>query len=102
MVKDLVSVDKIKGKEVYGKRGVKIGKIEDIELDANNWQVQAVDVKMDEDVAKIYGEKAGFLKKQIVPLPANLMGPIGETVILKEEITDFDSLRGQVRTERSF
>jgi sporulation protein YlmC with PRC-barrel domain len=100
LVKLLVSVDKIKGKEVFGKRGVKIGKIEDVELDADTWAVEAVDVKIDEDVAKLYGEKAGFLKKEIVSLPANMMGPIGENVILREEISDLNALRGHIRTER--
>jgi sporulation protein YlmC with PRC-barrel domain len=98
----LVTVKSLKGKDVYGKRGVKIGEVEDVEIDDNNWTVKALDVKMNEDIAKIYGEKAGFMKKEIVPLPANMLGPIGENVTLKEEITDFESLRGQMRTERSW
>lgn len=102
MVNNLVSVHDLKGKEVFAKRGIKIGKVEDVELDDNNWSVKALDVRMNEDIAKIYGEKAGFMKKEIVPLPANMLGPIGETVMLKEEITDFESLRGQMRTERSW
>ncbi len=98
----MVNVDKLKGKDVYGKRGVKIGKIEDVEIDDNNWSVKALDVKMNDDIEKIFGEKAGFMKKQIVPLPANMLGPIGDNVTLKEEITDFEALRSQMRTERSF
>jgi sporulation protein YlmC with PRC-barrel domain len=97
----LVSVHELKGKEVYAKRGIKIGKVEDVELDDNNWSVTALDVKMNDDIAKIYGEKAGFMKKEIVPLPAKMLGPIGENVTLKEEITDFDALRGSIRTERA-
>jgi sporulation protein YlmC with PRC-barrel domain len=96
----LVNTHELRGKDVYAKRGVKIGEIEDVELD-NNWQVNALDVKMNEDVAKIYGEKAGFMKKQVISLPANLLGPISDNVVLKEEITDFDALRGNIRTERS-
>ena len=102
MVKNLVSVDKLKGKEVYAKRGIKIGKIEDVELDDTTWSVKTVDVKIDEDVEKIYGEKAGFMKKHVVSLPANMMGPIGEIVTLKEEIEDVSALRESMKTERSW
>ncbi len=101
----MVSVDKLKGTDVYAKRGVKIGTVEDVELDDNNWTVKVVDIKMDEDVAKIYGDKAGFLKKKIVPLSANKMGPIsGDTITLKEELTasELENLRSEIRTERSW
>lgn len=98
----MVTVKDLKGKDVYGKRGVKIGKVEDVEIDDNNWAVKALDVRMNEDISKIYGEKAGFMKKEIVPLPANMLGPIGDNVTLKEEITDFESLRGQIKTERNW
>ena len=98
----MVSVNKLKGKEVYAKRGIKIGKVEDVEIDDSNWSVKALDVRMNDDIAKIYGEKAGFMKKEIVPLPANMLGPIGDNVTLKEEITDFDALRESMRIERIF
>jgi sporulation protein YlmC with PRC-barrel domain len=99
----VVSVDKLKGTEVFGKRGIKIGKVEDIEIDDMTWAVKVVDVKMDEDIAKIYGEKAGYFKKKIVPLPAAKMGPLsGETITLKEELTpvELENLRSEIRTER--
>ncbi len=98
----MVNVNKLKGKDVYAKRGIKIGKVEDVEIDDNNWTVKALDVRMNEDIAKIYGEKAGFMKKEIVPLPANMLGPIGDNVTLKEEIKDFEALRDSMRTERIF
>lgn len=98
----MINTHDLKGKDVYAKRGIKIGQIEDVELD-NNWQVKSVDVKMNEDVGKIFGEKAGFMKKQIISLPANLLGPMtADNVTLKEEITDFDALRGNIRKESAF
>lgn len=97
----MINTHELKGKDVYAKRGIKIGEIEDVELD-DNWQVKALDVKMNDEVAKIYGEKAGFMKKQVVSLPANLLGPIADNVTLKEEITDFDVLKGNIKTERAW
>ncbi len=105
MVNNLVSVDKLIGMDVFAKRGVKIGQIKDVEVDENNWSVKIVDIKMNDDVAKIYGEKAGFFQKKIVPLPATMLGPVsGDTVTLKEELSDkdFENLRSEIRTERSW
>jgi sporulation protein YlmC with PRC-barrel domain len=98
----LINTHELKGKDVYAKRGIKIGEVEDVELD-NNWQVKALDVKMSEEVGKIYGEKAGFMKKQVISLPANLLGPMtADNITLKEEITDFDALRGNIKKESAW
>jgi sporulation protein YlmC with PRC-barrel domain len=97
----MVSVRELKGKDVYAKMGVKIGEVEDVELNSN-WSVAALDVKMNENVAKALGEKAGFMEKKIVPLPANLLGPIGDKVTLTEQIQDFDALRSNIKSERSW
>jgi sporulation protein YlmC with PRC-barrel domain len=101
MVDVMVSVRELKGKDVYAKMGVKIGEVEDVELNSN-WSVAALDVKMNDNVAKALGEKAGFMEKKVVPLPANLLGPIGDKVTLTEQIKDFDSIRTNIKTERSW
>jgi sporulation protein YlmC with PRC-barrel domain len=99
----MVSVRELKGKDVYAKMGVKIGEVEDVELNSN-WSVAALDVKMNDNVAKALGEKAGFMEKKVVPLPANLLGPISDTdrVTLAEQIQDFDALRSNIKSERAW
>ena len=102
VVKYLVNIEKVKGKKVIAKNGMMIGKVEDVELNDNTWAVTTVDVKLDDNVAKLYGEKSGMMKKSIVPLPANIMGPIGEdSIYLNEKISDVESLREQVETKRA-
>jgi sporulation protein YlmC with PRC-barrel domain len=102
MVKKLVKMEKIKGKKVITVRGMAIGKVEDVEVDDNNWAVTTVNVKLDDDVAKLFGLKGGMMTKSEVPLPASLMGPIGEdSITLKEAITDVNSLREQVETHHA-
>src|SRR5512139_2618682 len=97
MVNDMVKIEKIKGKKVITVKGIEIGKVEDIEIDDNNWAVTTVNVKLYDDVAKIFGMKGGMMTKSEVPLPANLMGPIGEdSIVLKEAISDVNALREQV------
>ncbi len=101
LVKKLTKIDKIKGKKVIAKNGMMIGKVEDIELDDNNWAVTTVEVKVEDAVAKLFGEKT-FMKKNIVPLPAHLMGPIqGDTIYLSEKVTDIPSLVAQIETKRA-
>ncbi len=102
VVKYMVKIEKIKGKKVIAKNGMMIGKVEDVELDDNNWTVTTVEVKLENSIEKLYGEKSGFMKKSILPLPAHLMGPIGEdSIYLNEEVTDVESLRAQIETKRA-
>jgi hypothetical protein len=80
----------------------KLGKIDEL-ISKNKPDIICLqEIKMNDEVAKVFGEKAGFMKKQVVPLPANLLGPISDNVTLKEEITNFDDLRANMRSERSF
>jgi hypothetical protein len=52
-------------------------------------------------VAKTYVAKSGLLTKSVVPLPFKMVGSIGDTVMLTEEITNISELQSQVKTERS-
>lgn len=97
----MVKIDEIKGKKVIAKNGMRIGEVEDVELDDNTWTVTKVDVKLTDEVAKLYGTKSGFMAKSVVPLPSNVVGPItGDDIVLKEQVTDINSLREQIETSR--
>ncbi len=97
----MVKIEEIKGKKVIAKNGMNIGEVEDVELD-DNWAVTKVDVKLNDDVAKLFGTKGGFMTKSVVPLPSNIVGQIRENnITLKEQITDINSLREQVEISRS-
>ncbi|MCW4029380.1 MAG: PRC-barrel domain-containing protein [Candidatus Bathyarchaeota archaeon] len=97
----MVKIEEIKGKKVIAKNGMRIGEVEDVELDDNTWTVTKVDVKLTDEVAKLYGTKSGFMSKSVVPLPSNVVGPItGDDIVLKEQVTDINSLREQIETSR--
>jgi sporulation protein YlmC with PRC-barrel domain len=97
----MVSVRELKGKDVYAKMGVKVGEVEDVELNSD-WSVAALDVKMNDNVAKVLGEKAGFMQKKVVGLPANLLGTISADKVTLQQIQDFDAIKSNIKTERSF
>jgi sporulation protein YlmC with PRC-barrel domain len=94
----MVKVNELKGKKVFAKRGMLIGKVEDVELDETTWGLKSVDVKLEDEVAKLYGAKGGFMTKSVVPLPATLIGQMGEDIMLKEEIKDVSSLLDHLKT----
>ena len=104
MVKILVRIEKIKGAKVVAKNGMMIGKVEDVELDETTWTVSTVDVRLEDNIAKLFGEKAGVGKKSIVPIPGNLVGSMHldtNTVYLADKITDIESLKAQIETKRA-
>jgi len=79
-----------------------IGKVEDVELDENNWAVTSVEIKLEDNAAKLYSEKSGVMKESIVLLPVHLMGLIGpESINLNGKITDIESLHEQIETKRT-
>ena len=98
----LVKIKDVKGKKVIAKNGMMIGEVEDIELDENTWIVKTAYVKLEDEVAKLYSVKGGFMTKSVAPLPGSLMGPMmDDKITLKEPIKDVNSLLEQVQTSRS-
>ena len=103
-MKILVRIEKIKGAKVVAKNGMMIGKVEDVNLDETTWAVSSVDVRLEDAVAKLFGEKAGIGKKLVVPVPGNLVGSMHldtDTIYLTDKITDIESLKAQIETKRA-
>ena len=99
-VRILVSIKKLLGKTVITKKGTILGKVDDVELDDLTWTPITLYVELSDQVAKTYVAKSGFMTKSVVPLPGKMMGPIGDTVMLTEEITNIGELQNQVITNR--
>lgn len=93
----MVKVENLKGKKVISVRGMEIGELDDFEIDEHTWSIKTLYVVLRDDVAKMYGIKTGFRREAVVPIPANLVGPMmGETINLKEEIKDINALRQKI------
>ncbi len=92
-----MKVENLKGKKVISVRGMEIGELDDFEIDEHTWSIKTLYVVLRDDVAKMYGIKTGFRREAVVPIPANLVGPMmGETINLKEEIKDINALRQKI------
>ena len=77
-----------------------MGEVAGIEVDENNWTITEVDVALTKEMENIFDIKSGMMSKSIVPLPATLMGPIGDNINLKEEISDPKELLEKVTKAR--
>lgn len=93
----MVKSENLRGKKVFAAIGMEIGELDDIEIDESTWAIKTLYVVLNDDVAKLYGIKTGFRREAVVPIPANLVGPMtGETINLKEEIKDVNTLREKI------
>jgi sporulation protein YlmC with PRC-barrel domain len=70
------------GKEVVGFDGWNIGKIKDVIIDVDAWQVPSLYVKLESRVANEFGMKQRFRSTHI-PLDASYIQGIGDRVTLK-------------------
>jgi sporulation protein YlmC with PRC-barrel domain len=52
-------------KEVIGRAGTNIGKVEDLLIDTNNWRVTALQVRLEGQIAEEFGMKKRFGSTQI-------------------------------------
>ena len=77
-----VSSNELKGKEVIGPNGTVIGKVEDVRLDPNGWQVSSFEISLDRNTAEQIGIKKRFGKSEM-PLKPSFVGEVGEKMLLK-------------------
>jgi len=90
------------GKKVFTVKGILLGEVDGIEIDENNWAITDIDVKLTDEAEKLFDVKSGMMSKSIMPIPANLMGPIeGDRITLKEVVADPKELVDRVTKARS-
>jgi sporulation protein YlmC with PRC-barrel domain len=68
--------------EVVGSSAWKIGKVKDLVVDTNVWQVTAIDVELEKSVAKEFNVKHRFSKTHI-PLGVSQIQAVGDRILLK-------------------
>lgn len=61
-----VNTSELKGKEVIGLNGFKIGKVEDSIFDQTNWQVTSLDIGLKGDIAEELGTKQKFRTSHVL------------------------------------
>jgi sporulation protein YlmC with PRC-barrel domain len=82
-----ISSSEIKGKEVVGPQGAVLGKVTEVNIDPNNWQVASFQVALDGKVAEAIGVKKRFGKTEM-PLKSSFVGLVGEKVLVSASRED--------------
>jgi sporulation protein YlmC with PRC-barrel domain len=75
------------GMEVVGNNGWLIGKVEDVIFSENSWQIDALDVRLEANIAKEFDMKRRFRKTHVRLNISNVQG-IGDHVTLKTSKQD--------------
>jgi sporulation protein YlmC with PRC-barrel domain len=86
-----VTSSDMKGKEVIEPGGEVIGKVKDVYIDTNNWQVPSLDIALDGKIADAIGMKKRFGRADI-PIKSSYIGRVGEKVLVnasREELTKY-------------
>ena len=75
------------GKEVIGKGGTNIGKVEDLVIELNNWQVSSIKVKLEGNVAEELNMKKHFGSTYFLLGVDHIQG-VSDRIVLKSAVED--------------
>lgn len=81
-VEDKMNAKEFLGKEVLEDRGWKIGKVRDVIIDTNTWEVKGFDVALERQVAEEYGMKKVF-GSSTVPIRVEDIKSVADAIMLK-------------------
>src|SRR6267143_2347179 len=70
------------GKDVIEDRGWRVGKVRDVIIDPNTWEVKAFEVALEKEVAEEYGIKKMF-GAATVPVRVEDVKSVGDAIMLK-------------------
>ncbi len=77
-----VSDESLRGRTVIAADGQAIGEITAIFLDANVWQVEALQVKLRNNVADQVGAARGMFHAGTLEIPIRMVQSVGDAVVL--------------------
>jgi sporulation protein YlmC with PRC-barrel domain len=87
LVKFLVSVDSLSGKNVIGTGGTVIGEVKGAEVNTATWQVTHLQIKLSSAASDTLGFKRRFGSSSVC-LPVSLVSAVGDVVTIGTDITE--------------
>lgn len=79
-------LSELKGKEVVTADGKSVGKVSDLAIDERSWNVAALVVEVDPQVASLFGVKKKLLKAPKVNIAAEHVEHLADVVKLREDL----------------
>jgi sporulation protein YlmC with PRC-barrel domain len=81
----MINIDDVLGKTVFGAAGNYIGEVNDIDIEADTWQITHLHIKLSDKVAKEFGLKKP-LKRSNIRIPTSLVNNIGVIITLNQSL----------------
>jgi sporulation protein YlmC with PRC-barrel domain len=87
----MINIDEVLGKTVIGAAGNYIGEVNNIDIEANTWQITHLHVKLSDKAAKEFGLKK-TLKGSNIRIPTSLVNNICVIITLNQSLMDLKKI----------
>jgi sporulation protein YlmC with PRC-barrel domain len=87
----MINIDDVLGKTVLGAAGNYIGEVNNIDIEADTWQITHLHVKLSDKAAKEFGLKK-TLKSSNIKIPTSSVNDIGVIITLNLSLLDLKKI----------
>ncbi len=87
----IINIDDVLGKTVIGAAGNYVGEVNNIDIDAETWQITHLHVKLSDKAAKAFGLKK-TLKRSNLKIPTSSVNDIGVIITLNLSLLDLKKI----------
>ena len=87
----MINIDDVLGKTVIGAAGNYIGEVNNVDIEADTWQITHLHVKLSDKAAKEFGLKKS-LKSSNIKLPTSSVNNIGVIITLNLSLLDLKEI----------
>ncbi len=88
---NMINIEDVMGKTVIGAAGNYIGDVNNIDIEANTWQITHLNVKLSDKAAKEFGLKK-TLKSSNIKIPTSSINNIGVIITLNLSLMDLKKI----------
>ena len=83
-----LSYNELKGRTILGKGGREIGELSGILIDADDWRVKSIDIKVHKDALEAMGMKRPMFGTQTITVPISQISRTSDAILLEAELSE--------------
>lgn len=83
----MITDESLHGRRVLSADGLVIGDVEHSLVEPGNWRIQAIEVKLRNEVADRIGAQRGMWRAAVIDIPTEQVQSIGDAIILSVPVT---------------
>jgi sporulation protein YlmC with PRC-barrel domain len=92
-MREINSAD-LNGKTIVSQDGRRIGRVESVFVDVDNWEVSAVEVKLRRDKLQALELRRPLFGTQTIRIPTDQIAGVGDTIVLRTKLTELSFIGG--------